>query len=395
MLPRSWALPQLTLTQRRTMDIVAFFLVLLLGLMMAFMYGTQGFAYYFGMFLYTFILGVFFVILAQPTSIWHRLLAFKPLACLGRRSYSYYLWFYPIYLLVPKISFFRNVSYQWMFVIQFIIILIFSEVSYRIFERKQLDLPIGQDFNYKKMRHQFNILSRSGKALVSVKIMTFIYIFVAVFGILGLIQSKSATDDINELETLIKTNQNDLALNQQPSTENRAINNIEGLSQEVLLYANGLGITFFGDSTLLSSANQLRAVFPKAIIDGQIGRQLYNSYRDLATMQEQGLIEDTIVFMLGANGTFNQMQIDDIISMLGNQQQIYFVTSNAQRTWTVDANQQLKRASERYGNVQVIDWASYSAGKDEWLRESDHAHPTTVGAQEMAKFIAQEIYRLR
>ena len=270
-----------------------------------------------------------------------------------------------------------------------------AEVSYRIFEQHRLDLPIGQDFNFKKMRHQLNVLSQSGKALLNVKVMSFIYIVVAVFGVIGLTQSKSANDEILELESLITENQTAIEQTQPTTTENRAINNIDGLDQEVLLYANGLDVTFFGDSTLLSSASQIKAVFPKAIIDGEIGRQLYNSYQNLASLEEQGLLEDSVIFMLGANGTFSQTQIDDIVNLLGNQRQIYFVTSNAKRTWTVDANQQLRQSSERYGNVQVIDWAEYSEGNDEWLRENDEAHPTTIGAQEMAKFIANEIYRLR
>lgn len=393
--PLSLKQPDVTKQQRHVMNFVGFLMLVLMTLMMSFMYGTQGFAYYLGMFLFTLITAVFFVIMTHQASIWHTLLAFKPLAWLGRRSYSYYLWFYPIYLIVPKLGIVNNIGYTNLLIIQFVLIGLLAEVSYRIFEQHRLDLPIGQDFNFKKMRHQLNVLSQSGKALLNVKVMSFIYIVVAVFGVIGLTQSKSANDEILELESLITENQTAIEQTQPTTTENRAINNIDGLDQEVLLYANGLDVTFFGDSTLLSSASQIKAVFPKAIIDGEIGRQLYNSYQNLASLEEQGLLEDSVIFMLGANGTFSQTQIDDIVNLLGNQRQIYFVTSNAKRTWTVDVNQQLRQSSERYGNVQVIDWAEYSEGNDEWLRENDEAHPTTIGAQEMAKFIANEIYRLR
>lgn len=395
MTPLSLKQPEITKQQRLVMNVIGLLMLVLMILMMSFMYGTQGFAYYLGMFLFTLITAVFFIITTHHSSIWHTLLAFKPLAWLGRRSYSYYLWFYPIYVIVPKLDIISGIDYTYLLLIQFALIALLSEVSYRIFERYQLDLPIGQDFNFQKMRHQMNVLSQSGKALLSVKVMTFIYIVVAVFGVIGITQSRSAGDEVLELQNLITQNQTALDQTEPTTTENRAINNIEGLDQEVLLYANGLDVTFFGDSTLLSSASQIKAVFPKAIINGEIGRQLYNSYQNLFQLEEQGLLADSVIFMLGANGTFSQTQIDDIVSLLGDQRQIYFVTSNAKRTWTQDANRQLRRASDRYGNVQVIDWAEYSLGNDEWLRASDEAHPTTIGAQEMAKFIANEIYRLR
>ncbi len=381
--------------QRQIINGVGAVLIILIGLMMTFMYGTQDFAYYFGMFLFTLIVAVFFVILTFDDSIWNKLFSFKPLTWLGRRSYSYYLWFYPIYLIVPKLGIFSNLNYSLLLLIQFILLIIFAEISYRLFEQEVIDLPIGQDFNWNKMRHQFKVLSKSGKALMNIKVMTGIYVVLLLGAIIAQIQSRSGTEDIAELEALIESNQEQVVEEQSEPTENRAINNIDGLSQEELLYANGLDVTFFGDSTLLSAANQVKAVFPKAVIDGAIGRQLYNSYADIASLEEQGLLKDTVIFLLGSNGTFGQTQIDDIMSVVGDQRDVYFVTSNAQRAWTTDANNQLKQASERYGNVEIIDWANFATNHPEWLRESDQAHPTTVGAQELAKFIAKEVYRLR
>ncbi|MBG9983193.1 acyltransferase [Aerococcaceae bacterium DSM 111020] len=381
--------------QRRIINGVGAILFVLIILMMIFMYGTQDFAYYFGMFLFTLIVAVFYVILTFNDSIWHTLFSFKPLTWLGRRSYSYYLWFYPIYLIVPKLAIFTNLNYSLMLWVQFILLILFAELSYRLFEQEVIDLPIGQDFNWKKMHYQLSVLAKSGKALMTIKVLTGIYLVFSLLAIIAQVQSGSGSEDIAELESLIQTNQEQVVEEQSEPTETRAINNIEGLSQEELLYANGLDVTFFGDSTLLSAANQVKAVFPKAVIDGAVGRQLYNSYADIASLEEQGLLKDTVIFLLGSNGTFGQTQIDDIISVVGDQRDIYFVTSNAQRAWTMDANNQLRQASDRYGNVDIIDWASFASNHPEWLRESDQAHPTTVGAQELAKFIAKEVYRLR
>ena len=98
--------------------------------------------------------------------------------------------------------------------------------------------------------------------------------------------------------------------------------------------------------------------------------------------------------MLGANGTFTDSQIDDYIEAIGQDRAVYFVTSNTNRSWVGDANAAIMRASQKYGNVQVIDWDTYANDHPEWIYE-DGAHPTPEGAKELAKFIAKELYRLR
>ena len=112
------------------------------------------------------------------------------------------------------------------------------------------------------------------------------------------------------------------------------------------------------------------------------------------SLDQSGLLKPTVVTMMGSNGTFTAGQINDYIEAIGPEHDIFFVTSDTKRSWVSDANQQLLAAAQRFGNVHIIDWASYSNDQTGWQRD-DGAHPTEEGAHELSVFIAKEIYRQR
>ena len=383
--------------------------LILLYLMSKYMYGTQAFAYRFGMVLYTLVSGLL-VLSSIHSDTWvYKLLSLPPFTFLGKRSFSYYLWYYPIYLILPDML--RSLNFTLTTLIQFVLLVIFAEISYQIFEQDSIKLPFGQEFNFRQTLYRLNILKRSGKALMTVKVVTGIYLFFLVMGVLalGLAPEKRSQSESN-LQSQIESNQvrikegtksgEESSSDQEGDEEetqdrsNKVINNIEGLDKEELLYANGLDITFIGDSTLLAAADQIMDVFPSAFVDGEVGRQLYNTVYEVNYLQSEGLVHNTVVTMLGANGTFTDSQIDDYIEAIGQDRAVYFVTSNTNRSWVGDANAAIMRASQKYGNVQIIDWDTYANDHPEWIYE-DGAHPTPEGAKELGKFIAKELYRLR
>lgn len=403
-----------------------------------FMYGTSPFSYKFGLNLYTLIFIVLFIVVMHPETLWHKVCLFRPLAFIGRRSLSIYLWFYPIHLMMPQLLGGWISDLDLSNLIQLLIILVLAEVFYRLFEQQSLHLPIGQNFNLSQLKDMLTILSKSGKELAKEKATTIAYLIVAIFGLVGLFiapetrgqataqleqqinlglnQEQSAQSQSIESEvSSIEENQSQEELSEADQSEidqsetdevtdqpaevpqndtSRVINHIEGLDQQVMLFANGLDATFYGDSILLAAAESIQEVFPNADINGEVGRQLYRSAADIRWLDSEDLIRPTVVLMLGANGTFTSNQLDDVITAFGDRP-IYLVTSNAQRSWVPNANQQLIEGANRHSNVYLIDWATYAADHPEWLLEDDKAHPTVEGAEEMARFIANEIYRLR
>lgn len=377
-------------------NIVGLVVVVLLFFMLKFMYGTQAFAYRFGMTLFTILSAVLVIVSIHPSVIWNKVFSFPLFTFIGKRSYSYYLWYYPVYLILPSTLQQFNLSTTVLSVIQFVVIAIFAEISYQLFERNKISLPVGQDFNWQKSKHQFNYLRANKNSLQGVKILTGAYIINALIGGFTILAaSENRAETAQELQTVIEENQKIAEETQVQDTENvKLINNIEGLNQQEMLYANGLDVTFVGDSVLLAAAEQIRNVFPKAVIEGEVGRQLYNSVPVVNSLASQDKLRPTVVTILGSNGTFTAGQLNDFINAIGMDKDIYLVTSDAQRSWVSDANQQLIAAAQRFGNVHIIDWYSFANDKSEW-RYEDNAHPTKEGAHELAVFLAKEIYRQR
>ena len=205
-------------------------------------------------------------------------------------------------------------------------------------------------------------------------------------------QKNKAAD---ELATVIESNQKLVEETKEPeSQETKVINNIEGLNRQELLQANALEVTFIGDSILLASADKVKEVFPKAIVDGQIGRQLYQSNEVINSLKASGKLKGTVVTVLGSNGTFTDGQLNDYINAIGTDREQYFVTSSVDKVWVEDANNRLFAAANRFSNVKVIDWRTFAKGHDDWYYE-DGIHPNATGALEFAKFVANQISQNR
>lgn len=373
---------------------VAFFM--LLFAMAKYMYGTQPFAYRFGMQLFT-ILSLGLMVTALHPDVWmNKLIGSSVFRFFGKRSLSYYLWFYPVHLLMPENIAWLNKNLLVNFSIQFIIIMLLAEISYRLFENRQIDLPIGQSFNWKKTKYQINYLLNHPGKLRAIKIITSVYTLIFILGSLSIIAAPEQRNDAaKEIEETIQKNQEVVKDSQEKSQEaNRVINNIEGLGRKELLYANALDVSFIGDSVFLSAADKLKEVFPQAVIEANVGQQLYNSGVLVSSMKQMDLLNPVVVVYLGNNGTYTRAQLDDFIELIGPDHRIYFLTSPINRSWITDANNQLQSASDRYDNVNLLDWASVAKDQPNWFVE-DEVHPSSQGALEMAKFIANELYKLR
>lgn len=54
--------------------------------------------------------------------------------------------------------------------------------------------------------------------------------------------------------------------------------------------AEELEITAFGDSVMLDATADLQEIFPKAVVDGDVGRQLYESPELIKALKEKRFV---------------------------------------------------------------------------------------------------------
>lgn len=377
-------------------NVVTLFGIIMLFFMAKFMYGTMPFAYNFGMILFTILFMVVLMLSIHPDTIFNKVFSFKPLTFLGKRSYSIYVWYYPVYLVVPKLLGAYAKELWILITVQLIVLLVFTEISYRLFEQQTINLPIGQHFNLTKTRKQLRYLRMHPKQHTMIKVLTGAYaVFLSVSVIGAMFAPESKNDTADQLQERLEENKK-VAKKTQKKEKNKAtvINNVEGLTQKENIYVNGLDIYFYGDSVLLSASQDIEYIFPKANVNPEIGRQLYQSVDDVRWLASEDIIPDTIVTVLGSNGTFTSSQINDYVEAIGKDRTQYFVTAKVDKPWGEDANNQIYEAEKRYGNVKVIDWLGHSNDHPEWFYE-DSTHPNEEGARQFALLIAKEVYRQR
>ncbi|MGQ4823865.1 acyltransferase family protein, partial [Enterococcus faecalis] len=82
--------------------------------------------------------------------------------------------------------------------------------------------------------------------------------------------------------------------------------------------AQKLELTAFGDSVMLDAATDLQELYPKVVVDGDVGRQLYASVPYIEKLKEQDLLKDTVLIGLGTNGSFSEAQFDSVMDAIGD-----------------------------------------------------------------------------
>lgn len=362
--------------------------LLLMGWMILSFNGVQDETYLYGMQLFSIVSIVFLWSILHENSVLNYFLRFRGFTFFGRRSFSYYLWFYPVHMFAP---YFQNgeESNVVFLGIQMLCIILLSEITYKIFETKQWLVPLGQSFSFMSIHH---FVMRELPPVKKMMGMAFSFTYIILIGLafVGFFQSTTETNLVaQQLENVIKRNQELIEqTTQEESTTvdpNKEIQLKEQISQEP--------VTFVGDSILLAAADKIQEIFPKAIIDGKIGRQLYSSPATLQELISKDKMANRVVTLLGTNGTFSQKQLDEYIRTLGDRE-LYFVTIFAPVKWNNEVNQQLQEAKNRHANVHIIDWYEFAKNHAEWFYE-DKIHPNTQGAEELAQYSLESITQIK
>jgi hypothetical protein len=142
---------------------------------------------------------------------------------------------------------------------------------------------------------------------------------------------------------------------------------------------------------MLATTADLQEVFPKAVIDGSVGRQVYASTDTFKALATQGKLANNVVVSLGTNGSFTEAQFDQIMAVLGTKRKVYWVNVYVPtKRWQNDVNAMLAKMAQKYKNVTIVDWYSTTNGQTGWLYD-DQVHPNETGAIEYTKLLANQM----
>ncbi|HIY57313.1 MAG TPA: acetyltransferase [Candidatus Tetragenococcus pullicola] len=377
------------------------------------------FVYYGGMYLVSFVSVLLLAVTVHPGASLDRWLTNPVFSYIGKRSYGIYLYQFPVMIFyeakVPKIA-----EHLWLHtLIELILILLFSELSYQLIEKpfqhftwKQLKLKIRKFFK--------TPLLKASKVKPVVGLLVFI---VATIGIIsaptnaiGAQQEKfqeevAANKKVAEQTKKVQNSQENAEDTQSSDTETTTNSTTEtgevvetfsnnpkdiqekyNLSEKQVEIGQQMEITAFGDSVLLGSTRNIQEIFPKAVVDADVGRQLYNSTDLLKELKEDDLLKDKVILALGTNGTANEAQFDELMQVIGDRQ-VYLVNVYVPtQRWQNDVNSLLDKMATKYENVELIDWYEKCKDHEDWFRE-DQVHPTSTGRIAYTKLLADHILK--
>ncbi|WP_157455451.1 acyltransferase family protein [Carnobacterium maltaromaticum] len=387
---------------RVTLDAVGVLSLGLLIWLMVQLMDSDPFTYYGGIFIFSLISGILVAVVAHPATWLAKLLSLQPLKWIGQRSYGLYLWQYPVMILYEVKVGDTSLHPLRHLIIQITLIILISEASYRFVEMPFKKLNIREVLNW-------NVIVDHGKSLwrnqtitgkmhkVGIVLLSLILIISLVgFTVAPVGDSPGKIRLAAQLkanQTKIDKQKQDLIEQKNKEVEESAVREpLFDLTPEQMEEAGELKVTLIGDSVMLSVVNPVEQLFPKAVIDGVIGRQLYQTVPVVESLKQEDKLGNPVVIALGTNGAFTDKQMDDLLAAVGDSKKIYLVNTQVPKNWKNSVNQGISSAAKRHSNVEVIDWNSYSQNHSDWFYE-DGVHPNETGAEEYTKLIATSVLK--
>lgn len=145
-----------------------------------------------------------------------------------------------------------------------------------------------------------------------------------------------------------------------------------------------------GDSVMLGAVPALQAAIDGIQVDAAVSRQVSNGISLLQSLRGEGVSGDVIVIGLGSNGTFTGGQFDQIMSVLSDVPRVVFVNVKVPRSWEQPNDSVIASGVQRYPSTRLVDWYDASVDHPEYFY-ADQYHVRPDGAATYASMIAAAV----
>lgn len=354
--------------------------------------GSSNFWYRGGQFVGT-ILTVLVIYTVSGRKTWlSRFLSNPVLKWIGDRSYSIYLWHYPIILLISK----GIKASWWITLIEIVLSVVLAELSYRFIETPIRHGIIGEYLNILRSRpksrqekkRQVQVARRSLKVMAGTFVLTVSLILCMIF-----VPKKNALDTLQKRESKAKETgkmtEEQLAKQKANGSESEDTICTTDLTDDEIL--EGLNLLLIGDSIAVDVTDDFYEMFPNSVSDTKIGRitslgkQVLDSYIDEKKWEGEG-----VIFASLSNSPING-ELEAIREKIGKDMPLFLTTVRIPHdTFEEESNSKIKKFVEENNHTYLIDWYAASEGHDEYF-DADDTHLLSAGAKAYAKCIKEAV----
>ncbi len=320
-------------------------------------------------------------VLAHPATRLGGLLGQAPVLWLGLRSYSFYLWHYPVLMLTRPgldVSLPRGVLVP----LQLLAVLALADLSYRFVElpfRGQTKLPALPD----------GWLRIARPALIAGTLA-----IVAIVGWSGLFATKDHQFDAAAASTAtvatVRAAEDSLAghsADRRPPRESSAAPPLASADRPPRIVA-------LGDSVMIAAAEKLAArLGPGFSMSAEVGRQADDFVAIAQRLKRQGHHPDAMIVQMGNNGPLYSDEMEELRKATSEVGQLFLIDDHAPVSWVGESNHALAEAARDWPHTTLIDWAPIAAAHENLLWDGIHLTPAGAGlyARLVSKAVHEEV----
>lgn len=356
--------------------------------------GQSSWTYRGGMFFYSLIGMILIATIVHPGSHMNRWLTNPFFTWIGQRSYGIYVYQLPVMVFYERvIEIGRHPVINAL--VECLLILAISEFSYRLVEQplahyqwRYLPASIRHWIDFKM--HDWHQWLKVGPVVI--------ICFIALCGLM--MPSKPAKK--SAVQTRIeKSRQATAAKNKQIAKGKTAKVNVNSkslqkkysLTSNQLKAASELKVTAIGDSVMADASQDIQEIMPHAYVDAEVGRQGSATPAVIKDLKAKGQLQKNVILNLGTNGAMDSQTINDILTAIGKDHQVYWITPHVPtRDWEQTVCDQIKQAAKQNANVHVIDWNQAANGHAEWFAQ-DKVHMNEQGNAYFTQLIVKTILK--
>jgi peptidoglycan/LPS O-acetylase OafA/YrhL len=305
-----------------------------------------------------------------------KMLGTAPLRWLGKRSYSVYIWYFPVFVLTrPGVDY--DITIGTAFAMRIAATLTLAELSYRFIEEPVRHGALGRLFDRirQSLRTPGGVGQRTALRLAGTA------------GIASLLLV-SLTATILEAPAPI-------AEAADPSSLVGVLDQDDGTNPMVFVLPTPNAPVdvrppvAIGDSVMTSARPALRDRFGRILIDAAVARQVKDGIAALERLKSEGRIGRVVIIHLGNNGRWLAAQVDRIMRILSGVERVVFVNVRVPRRWEASNNQTLAAGVQRHaGRAVLLNWKKLWRTCPAKTFGKDGTHLSATGARCYSRLIA-------
>lgn len=363
--------------------------LILIGMMML-ISSYSSFLYYGGQVIVSVLAAFVVYAVTVSRSLLNIILDSSILKWIGDRSYSIYLWHYPIIVLMSG----GKRAAWWIVILEVVLSVGFAELSYRFIETPVRHGIIGEyigiinsrPHNRRERHRQIQVARRSLKAMAAV-----LATGLALSLCIAFVPKKTTLDTVakREKKATEVTKLTNQKLKEQKAKKTAKTSKSTMTDEELL---KNVQMLLIGDSITVDVTDYFYKVLPNSISDTKIGRSTLTGVKVFDEYQTQKKWDgDGVIFALGTNGPMYDT-LGRIRQKVGDKPLFLTTVHAPKEDFESSNNEEIRKFVKEHEHTYLIDWYTASADHPEYF-DQDDTHLLPKGAEAYAQCIKDAVLK--